>query len=172
MTGNDSTDKTIFLTINLECKNFFGIMDLNLQSQIVLSPNHRLSYDELMIKECPFCNIDPKRVIFSNEHAMAIFDAYPVNPGHMLIIPKKHEPDYFPVDLDIKICMLELLHKCRDHLDNEFHPDGYNIGVNVNQAAGQTVAHLHVHIIPRYQGDVEDPRGGVRGVIPEKRNYL
>jgi len=125
-----------------------------------------------MMKECPFCNIDSKRIIFSNEHAIALFDAFPVNPGHMLIIPKKHESDFFLADNEEQRCMLKLLHKCRDHVDNEFAPDGYNIGVNVHEAAGQTVSHLHIHLIPRYLGDVEDPRGGVRGVIPEKKNYL
>lgn len=124
-----------------------------------------------MLDECPFCNIDSKRIIFSNEGAIAIFDEFPVNSGHMLIIPKKHQPDFFLIDNEEQRSILDLLHKCRNHIDAEFHPDGYNIGVNVNRAAGQTIFHLHVHLIPRYQDDVKDPRGGVRGVIPKKRNY-
>lgn len=124
-----------------------------------------------MLDECPFCNINSKRIIFSNERAVAIFDEFPVNSGHMLIIPKKHQPDFFLIDDEEQKSILDLLHKCRNHIDAEFHPDGYNIGVNVNRAAGQTIFHLHVHLIPRYQDDVEDPRGGVRGVIPKKRNY-
>lgn len=132
---------------------------------------HRIPCDEQMIEKCPFCDIDSERIIFSNEHAVAIFDAFPVNPGHMLIIPKNHHSDFFSLNKDEYRCILELLHRCHVHIDDEFRPDGYNIGVNIGPSGGQSIPHLHVHLIPRHRGDVENPRGGVRGVIPEKQDY-
>ncbi|WP_338151819.1 HIT family protein [Methanoculleus sediminis] len=92
-------------------------------------------------------------------------------PGHLLIIPFRHVADFFDATDTEQIALLALLREAKDLLDGRYHPDGYNVGVNVGEAAGQTVMHLHVHVIPRYAGDVEDPRGGVRGAIPEKRVY-
>ena len=120
---------------------------------------------------CPFCHPDEQRMVFRDNKAYAMFDAYPVNPGHMLIIPFEHEPDYFLLPDDTKESITHLLRKCKDLLDREFDADAYNIGVNIGEAAGQTIMHSHVHLIPRYLGDVEEPRGGVRGVVPQRRDY-
>ena len=92
-------------------------------------------------------------------------------PGHLLLIPFRHIPTLFEATDEEQAALLALVREAKDLLDERFHPDGYNIGVNVGTAAGQTVMHLHVHVIPRYAGDMEDPRGGVRGVIPERRGY-
>lgn len=120
---------------------------------------------------CIFCNIDKNRIIKENETAVAIYDNFPVNKGHMLIIPKRHIDNYFDTEEYDREGLWHLVHECKDFLDDEFKPDGYNIGINCGHAAGQTVMHLHIHLIPRYNGDIENPRGGVRGVIPEKRIY-
>ena len=118
---------------------------------------------------CPFCkDID---IVLENDLAFAIYDKYPVNLGHILIIPKRHFSNYFDATKEEKEALLELLEESKGLLDREFSPDGYNIGINICEAAGQTVWHLHVHLIPRYKGDIDNPRGGVRGVIPEKRIY-
>lgn len=120
---------------------------------------------------CLFCNIDKNRIIKENETAVAIYDNFPVNKGHMLIIPKRHIDNYFETEDSDREGLWQLVDECKDFLDVEFNPDGYNVGINCGHAAGQTVMHLHIHLIPRYNGDIENPRGGVRGVIPEKRIY-
>jgi diadenosine tetraphosphate (Ap4A) HIT family hydrolase len=123
-------------------------------------------------KECIFCNLDPNReIIAQNDLALAFFDVFPVNPGHALIIPKRHVADYFDLTEDEVAAMQALLREVKAIVEKRFNPDGYNIGVNVNAAAGQSVFHVHMHLIPRYKGDVENPKGGVRGVIPSKQKY-
>jgi diadenosine tetraphosphate (Ap4A) HIT family hydrolase len=92
-------------------------------------------------------------------------------PGHLLLSPFRHVAGLFDATDEEQAALLALVREAKDLLDGRLHPDGYNIGVNVGTAAGQTVMHLHVHVIPRYAGDVEDPRGGVRGAIPERRGY-
>ncbi|WP_216827468.1 HIT family protein [Alkalihalobacterium elongatum] len=119
--------------------------------------------------QCPFCH--PESIVLSNEFAFAIFDKYPVNKGHLLIIPKRHVSDFFETTLEERAAINELLEEGKSLLDEKFHPDGYNIGINCGEMSGQTIFHVHVHLIPRYKGDIENPRGGVRGVIPEKRLY-
>lgn len=114
--------------------------------------------------QCIFCNLPKEKVIDENDLAVAFYDAYPVNEGHVLIIPKRHVETYFDATQDEKNAISLLLAKAKEKLDERFHPDGYNIGVNVGAAAGQTIFHLHVHLIPRYAGDVPDPRGGVRKI--------
>ncbi|WP_457569720.1 HIT family protein [Desulfurobacterium sp.] len=120
---------------------------------------------------CPFCRREELPVVLSNEYSFAIFDRYPVTPGHMLIIPKRHVSSWFDITKEERDSILELIEEGKKLLDANFHPDGYNIGVNIGKAAGQTIFHLHVHLIPRYEGDIDDPTGGVRGVIPERRIY-
>ncbi len=120
---------------------------------------------------CPFCEPGDRKIILRNDHAMAFFDKYPVAPGHLLIIPLRHFPSWFDATCEEKTAMDQLLTEGRQLLEREFHPDGFNIGVNVGAAAGQTIFHLHVHLIPRISGDVPDPRGGVRGVIPGRQGY-
>jgi diadenosine tetraphosphate (Ap4A) HIT family hydrolase len=120
---------------------------------------------------CLFCHIDAARVVMQCPVAVVIRDAYPVSEGHTLIVPRRHIKSWFEANPGEQHALLELLAKSKAALDAEFHPDGYNIGINDGAAAGQTVAHLHIHLIPRYAGDRDDPRGGVRWVMPEKAVY-
>ena len=121
-------------------------------------------------QNCIFCG-DPSMVI-ENDLAFAHFDSYPVNPGHCLIIPRRHVAEYFEATTEEKAAIWALVDEMKIILDKKYKPDGYNVGVNVGKAAGQSVHHVHIHMIPRYKGDMEDPRGGVRGVIPHKQKYL
>jgi diadenosine tetraphosphate (Ap4A) HIT family hydrolase len=111
------------------------------------------------------------RIVEAREHAFAILDAYPVTPGHTLVIARRHVVDAF----DLTACelddILRLIGTARDRIDRTFRPTGFNIGVNIGRDAGQTIRHVHIHVIPRYPGDCEDPTGGVRGVIPGKARY-
>ncbi|HJJ46908.1 MAG TPA: HIT family protein [Methanocorpusculum sp.] len=118
---------------------------------------------------CPFCT--QNSIVLGNELAYAKMDEYPVSLGHMLIIPKRHVTDWFSLTKEEKTAILELLDTAKQYLITIYHPDGFNIGINCGEAAGQTIFHTHVHIIPRYCGDVENPRGGVRGVIAFKQHY-
>lgn len=119
---------------------------------------------------CLFCK-DAKGVSLKNELAYSARDSYPVSPGHTLVVPNRHVASFFELTAEeINACM-ELITEERKLLDEEYKPDGYNIGVNVGPAAGQSIFHVHIHIIPRYQGDVENPQGGVRHVIPKKGHY-
>lgn len=121
--------------------------------------------------DCPFCNLPRERLIYSDEMANIFADGYPVSPGHLLITPRCHYPTLFDVPAEEQRHLLSLINQAKD-LIGQFHsPDGYNVGINNGAAAGQTVPHVHIHVIPRYDGDVEDPRGGVRWVIPDKAKY-
>ena len=121
---------------------------------------------------CIFCHLgEDKEIIAENDLAIAFYDGFPVNPGHALIIPKRHVANYFDLTAEECAAMQTLLKTVQTQVETRFHPDGYNIGVNVNAAAGQSIFHVHMHLIPRFLGDVEDPEGGVRGVIPSKQKY-
>lgn len=122
-------------------------------------------------KTCPFCSLPKVRVVGENSHAVWIRDGFPVSSGHSLVIPKRHISSFFDASKDERLAMLELLDEAKAAADTEFQPDGYNVGINDGPAAGQTVPHLHVHLIPRFNGDLPDPRGGVRWVIAEKADY-
>jgi diadenosine tetraphosphate (Ap4A) HIT family hydrolase len=111
------------------------------------------------------------RIVEVREHAFAVLDPYPVSPGHTLVISRRHVSDVFDLMADEIADILHLVRSARDRIDRTFRPSGYNIGINVGRDAGQTVMHLHVHVIPRYRGDCDDPTGGVRGVIPAKARY-
>lgn len=120
--------------------------------------------------DCIFCN--PKREILAeNEHALAFFDSYPVARGHALIVPKRHALTIFELSEDECAACFRLAFPLKEVLRARFAPDGYNVGTNCGAAAGQSVWHAHIHVIPRYSGDVPNPRGGVRGVIPHKASY-
>lgn len=119
---------------------------------------------------CPFCSPHSQPVL-SSDHSFAIYDQYPVSKGHLLVIPKEHVSSYFQLSEEVKKDLWNTVQRAREHLEETFHPDGFNIGLNEGAAAGQTIFHVHIHVIPRYQGDVEDPTGGVRNVIPGKGNY-
>jgi diadenosine tetraphosphate (Ap4A) HIT family hydrolase len=120
-------------------------------------------------QNCPFCR--PEGILFENDLAYVKPDKFPVNPGHLLIIPKRHVTDYFLTTEKEKVALLLLLDRAKKYLDDNHAPAGYNVGINVGEAAGQTIAHVHMHLIPRYRGDLENPRGGVRGVIPSRQSY-
>jgi diadenosine tetraphosphate (Ap4A) HIT family hydrolase len=120
---------------------------------------------------CPFCALPPARVLLRNGPAIAFRDAYPVTPGHTLVVPVRHVASFFESTPEERASMLGLLDATKQGLQSEFDPAGFNIGINDGTAAGQTVDHLHIHLIPRYSGDQPDPRGGVRWVIPEKADY-
>ena len=122
-------------------------------------------------KPCAFCTLPSTRVIDENATTIAVRDGYPVSPGHTLVIPKRHIGSFFYLSEQERDDLLALLDRAKLVLDQEFQPQGYNIGINDGAAAGQTVPHLHVHLIPRFEGDLPDPRGGVRWVIPDKAKY-
>ena len=103
--------------------------------------------------------------------AIAFFDGYPVSKGHTLIIPKRHVASYFDLTTHEQRALWLVANHCKELLQKRFNPDGFNVGINVGESAGQSVFHVHIHIIPRYKGDVENPKGGVRGVIPGKMKY-
>jgi len=122
--------------------------------------------------DCPFCMPDKAHeLLVESATAYAIFDKYPVSEGHALIIPKKHCADYFDLTFKEQSACWYMVNAVKEILHKRYAPDGFTIGINNKEAAGQTVPHVHVHVIPRYTGDVEDPRGGVRGVIPSKQKY-
>lgn len=122
--------------------------------------------------ECSFCRAESERsIIASSALSLAFFDGFPVSPGHTLIIPKRHVASFFDLTQDERKDLFDMADEVKRILDERFHPDGYNIGVNIGEAAGQSIFHVHLHLIPRYSGDVPNPRGGVRGVIPQKQNY-
>lgn len=124
------------------------------------------------MKNCIFCNVDKDRILFETTEWIAIYDRYPVTTGHTLLIPKEHFETFFDLPDRLKESLQFRMKDVKKILDDKFHPTGYNIGVNCGKSAGQTVMHCHIHIIPRYDGDMVDPRGGVRGVIPEKQKYI
>jgi diadenosine tetraphosphate (Ap4A) HIT family hydrolase len=120
---------------------------------------------------CAFCTLPPDRIVLSNSSGVLVRDAYPVSKGHSLVIPNRHIGSFFELSETERADLLSLLNQAKQALDALHQPDGYNIGINDGAAAGQTVPHLHIHLIPRYKGDLLDPRGGVRWVIPEKAVY-
>lgn len=125
-----------------------------------------------MNNNCPFCKVESEReIIASSLLSVAFYDGFPVSPGHALIIPKRHVSSFFDLSKEERQDLLNLADSVKRILEERYHPDGYNIGINVGEAAGQSIFHVHMHLIPRYQGDVPSPRGGVRGVIPTKQNY-
>ena len=125
-----------------------------------------------MDNNCPFCKAESERdIIASSSLSVAFFDGFPVSPGHALIIPKRHIASYFDLSIEEQQDLLNLADRVKRIVEERYHPDGYNIGINVGEAAGQSIFHVHMHLIPRYKGDVPNPRGGVRGVIPAKQNY-
>lgn len=121
----------------------------------------------------PFLNIAPNDWIASNELAFAVFDGFPVTPGHALVVTRRLCPTWFDATQEEQAALMQLVNDVKARLDETLSPtpDGYNVGFNCGEAAGQTVPHVHIHVIPRYAGDVPDPRGGVRYVIPDKAQY-
>ena len=120
---------------------------------------------------CPFCTIAPEKIIVQNAHTFTVRDMLPVSPGHTLIVPKRHIAGIFEAEPDEVAALWDALQQARTQLLKDFSPDGFNIGINDGLAAGQTILHLHIHIIPRYIGDMPDPRGGIRWIFPDKAVY-
>ncbi len=120
---------------------------------------------------CPFCEITENEYIAESEYFFSKLDGYPVTDGHVLLISKRHVANYFDLTEDEQIDMVKLLNKIKKDTDLKFDTSQYNVGINCGELAGQTIGHVHVHLIPRRKDDVDDPRGGVRWVIPEKANY-
>lgn len=121
--------------------------------------------------DCPFCHLPEGSVVAESRHALAIRDRYPVTSGHTLVIPRAHAETFFDQSADVQADIWRLVARVRDKLRSELIPTGFNVGLNEGTAAGQTVKHAHVHVIPRYDGDVADPRGGIRWVVPEHAAY-
>ena len=121
------------------------------------------------MSDCPFCDIQD--YVLENDYCYAIYDRFPVSPGHMLVIPKRHAEDFLAASDQEQTAGIQLVQDCVDYLKQNNRPDGFNVGINCGRSAGQTIFHWHIHVIPRYRGDVCDPTGGVRGVIPSKMKY-
>ena len=121
---------------------------------------------------CPFCYPEPEsELLLENESTYAILDKFPVSNGHTLIIPQKHCANYFELNYEEQKACWSMVNKTQEIITKKFNPDGFNIGINVNETAGQTIPHVHIHLIPRYKGDVLNPEGGIRVVIPSKAIY-
>ena len=121
--------------------------------------------------KCPFCHPGPSEIKLRNDLCYVREDSFPVSPGHMLVIPFRHVADFFEIMDDERTAMFELLWLARDRSLETLSPGGFNVGINAGEVAGQTVMHVHLHLIPRFDGDVADPRGGVRWIFPEKAQY-
>jgi diadenosine tetraphosphate (Ap4A) HIT family hydrolase len=120
---------------------------------------------------CPFCELAPERIMKRGNLCLVFADAYPVSRSHTLVIPKRHVASLFETTAEERSELFSLLAWCRGELIARHNPAGFNIGINDGKAAGQTVMHLHIHLIPRYAGDKSDPRGGVRWIFPDKADY-
>jgi diadenosine tetraphosphate (Ap4A) HIT family hydrolase/HKD family nuclease len=122
--------------------------------------------------DCPFCAVSTDRIFYEGTLTLGIWDGFPVSAGHALVITRRHVPSWFEATPQERIEIVSTIDEVRSSIAAKYQPSGFNIGINVGEAAGQTIFHLHAHVIPRYEGDVPDPRGGVRHVIPIKGNYL
>jgi diadenosine tetraphosphate (Ap4A) HIT family hydrolase len=121
---------------------------------------------------CPFCGrVTSGLVTGQSEAAVAFSDGFPISPGHTLVVPRRHAASIYDLDAAEQADLWQLVAQVRNQLARELHPDGFNIGINDGPAAGQTIEHAHIHIIPRWKGDVPDPRGGIRWVLPERARY-
>jgi len=120
---------------------------------------------------CLFCSLPTSRILFENQFVFSIYDGYPISEGHTLIIPKRHIASFFESTAAEQQALLTMLHQVKAEIQQQHQPQGYNIGINDGLAAGQTVMHLHIHLIPRYEGDSADPRGGVRWIFPDRAKY-
>tara|TARA_Y100000748_G_C15341884_1_gene428349 strand:+ start:403 stop:804 length:402 start_codon:yes stop_codon:yes gene_type:complete len=122
---------------------------------------------------CIFCKVDKKNIIYENDYAYVSYDSYPVSKFHSLIIPKRHISDFFDLNKDELFACNDVIHKIKKEIEKKDKlVKGFNIGTNAGLISGQTIMHCHIHLIPRRKGDVDNPQGGVRAVIPLKQHYL
>jgi diadenosine tetraphosphate (Ap4A) HIT family hydrolase len=126
---------------------------------------------EFRPSDCPFCWLPAERILEANAQGFVAADAFPVSAGHALVIPRRHVVSFFELTEGEVIAVHELMRRMKQRLDETLKPDGYNIGINAGAASGQTVGHVHIHLIPRYAGDVADPVGGVRNIISGRGRY-
>lgn len=128
--------------------------------------------NNISVDNCIFCQESlKKKTITENWFWRVVMDEYPVSMGHCLIIPKRHVNDYFGLNIFERISLSFIIKEAKKYLEGLYHPNGYNIGINCGADSGQTIFHCHIHLIPRYNGDVDNPKGGVRGIIPNKQHY-
>src|ERR1700756_3028021 len=120
---------------------------------------------------CPFCTLAESRIRFESELAVAVDDAYPVSPGHTLVVPRRHVGSYFQLDEAERLALSRIMVRVQREFAERLAPDAYTIGINDGPAAGQSIPHVHIHLIPRFRGDRDNPRGGVRWVLPGKGDY-
>ena len=125
----------------------------------------------MQTRSCPFCTLQGREILAANDIAVAFFDGFPVSQGHALVVPRRHVASVFELTATEANDLWRLVTELRAELGSRFAPAGFNIGINDGTAAGQTVDHAHVHVIPRYEGDIADPRGGVRWVLASKADY-
>jgi diadenosine tetraphosphate (Ap4A) HIT family hydrolase len=142
-------------------------MSVSLQILGCTAPAPRQPYPD-GLNSCPFCIVERGRILFETEHALALPDGFPVAEGHTLVVPRRHVATLYELSANEQNAVWELVSQVRKQLVTRLAPDGFNIGINDGLAAGQTVMHAHVHIIPRWKGDVPDPRGGIRSVLSAK----
>ncbi len=122
---------------------------------------------------CIFCKVDKKNIIYENDYAYVSYDSYPVSKFHSLIIPKRHISDFFDLNKDELFACYDVIHKIKKEIEKKDKlVKGFNIGTNAGLISGQTIMHCHIHLIPRRKGDVDNPQGGVRAVIPLKQHYI
>ena len=122
---------------------------------------------------CLFCNINNRDIVFNNNYAYASFDSYPVSKFHSIICTKRHIENFFDLSDDELLACNDLIKKIKNKITKEDESvKGFNIGTNSGKVAGQSILHCHIHVIPRREGDVDNPQGGVRGVIPLKQHYI
>jgi diadenosine tetraphosphate (Ap4A) HIT family hydrolase len=121
---------------------------------------------------CPFCSPDKKDIVFENALWYARWNAFPATRGHLLVIPFRHLAGYFDTTTEEQVSLPEMLFGCKKILDTKFGPAGYNIVINIGEAADQKVMHCHVHIIPRYSGDTDNPSGGIQGIVLGEKEHV
>jgi diadenosine tetraphosphate (Ap4A) HIT family hydrolase len=120
---------------------------------------------------CPFCPPPPERLFFESPLLLALWDGFPVSPGHALLIPRRHVATWVDATEEEQRALTSAIAVAQAEIEKRHRPDGFNVGMNLGTAAGQTVPHLHLHVIPRYAGDSPDPRGGIRWVVPKNADY-
>jgi diadenosine tetraphosphate (Ap4A) HIT family hydrolase len=143
------------------------VRDTVWRKSIPLAAPARAKEDAMSATNCELC--DPAMILMEEELAYVRFDNHALSPGHVLVVPRRHVASFFDMTMDEKTCVLTLLDRAKAHIETKHAPDGYNIGVNIGRAGGQSRMHVHVHLIPRYEGDVTNPQGGIRCVLAGKQ---